>query len=225
MGIIVGGVVIDKNYQSDIEGLERILGKKLVYEGDTIFKKASINEQEADNCEVYFSDRGTLVLTSIERASNLHKATGQEVLSFVIDEESMAFGLNYTRNNFLVRKVVEVEGDIVESKGELLDFEEGEEDKLELIYHVIEELLDEYIWDIEPQKKCISYRLTSLEVDDQDLEMASYVINTVEFDDLEEVTVLTDDKQIINTKEEITKVKRSKESILKKVIKGIKLRG
>lgn len=225
MGIIVGGVVIDKNYQSDIEGLERILGKKLVYEGDTIFKKASVNEQEADNCEVYFSDRGTLVLTSIERASILHKATGQEVLSFVIDEESMAFGLNYTRNNFLVRKVLEVEGDIVESKGELLDFEEGEEDKLELIYHVIEELLDEYIWDIEPQGKCISYRLVSLEVDDQDLEIASYVINTVEFDDLEEVTVLTDDKQIINTKEEITKVKRSKESILKKVIKGIKLRG
>lgn len=225
MGIIVGGVVIDKNYQSDIEGLERILGKKLVYEGDTIFKKASINEQEADNCEVYFSDRGTLVLTSIERASILHKATGQEVLSFVIDEESMAFGLNYTRNNFLVRKVLEVEGDIVESKGELLDFEEGEEDKLELIYHVIEELLDEYIWDIEPQEKCISYRLVSLEVDDQDLEIASYVINTVEFDDLEEVSVLTDDKQIINTKEEITKVKKSKESILKKVIKGIKLRG
>ncbi|WP_121966137.1 hypothetical protein [Myroides sp. N17-2] len=225
MGIIVGGVVIDKNYQSDIEGLERILGKKLVYEGDTIFKKASVNEQEADNCEVYFSDRGTLVLTSIERASILHKAIGQEVLSFVIDEESMAFGLNYTRNNFLVRKVLEVEGDIVESKGELLDFEEGEEDKLELIYHVIEELLDEYIWDIEPQEKCISYRLVSLEVDDQDLEMASYVINTVEFDDLEEVSALKDDKQIINTKEEITKVKRSKESILKKVIKGIKLRG
>lgn len=225
MGIIVGGVVIDKNYQSDIEGLERILGKKLVYEGDTIFKKASINEQEADNCEVYFSDRGTLVLTSIERASILHKATGQEVLSFVIDEESMAFGLNYTRNNFLVRKVLEVEGDIVESKGELFDFEEGEEDKLELIYHVIEELLDEYIWDIEPQEKCISYRLVSLEVDDQDLEMTSYVINTVEFDDLEEDSALKDDKQIINTKEEITKVKRSKESILKKVIKGIKLRG
>lgn len=224
MGIIVGGVVIDRNYQSDIEGLERILGKKLVYEGDTIFKKASINEQGADNCEVYFSDKGTLVLTSIERASILHKATGQEVLSFVIDEASMTFGLHYTRNNFLVRKVVEVEGDIVESKGELLDFEEGEVDKIELIYHVIEELLDEYIWDIEPQEKCVSYRLAGLDAEEQIVTAATYVINTVEFDDLEGASEANDENQIINTREEITKVKRSKESILKKVIKGIRLR-
>lgn len=224
MGIIVGGVVIDRNYQSDIEGLERILGKKLVYEGDTIFKKASVNEQGVDNCEVYFSDKGTLVLTSIERASILHKATGQEVLSFVIDEESMTFGLHYTRNNFLVRKVVEVEGDIVESKGELLDFEEGEVDKIELIYHVIEELLDEYIWDIEPQEKCVSYRLAGLDAEEQVVTAATYVINTVEFDDLEGASEANDENQIINTREEITKVKRSKESILKKVIKGIRLR-
>ncbi|MCC9043513.1 hypothetical protein LNQ81_12605 [Myroides sp. M-43] len=220
MGIIIGGIVVDKNYQSHIEDLEYILGKKLVYQGDTIFKKACVNELEADYCEVYFSDRGTLVLTCIDRASLVYKATGQQVLSFVIDEESMTFNLNYTRNNFLVRKVTEVEADIIDSKGELLEFEENESDKIGLIYHVIEELLDQQLWDIDANQILKRYHLESIDNTSGAKVDTSYVISTLEFEDLEPDNI---EPVKLNDREEITKVKRSKKSILTKVIKGLGL--
>lgn len=222
MGLHIGGLVIDRNFQSETKELEQILGKRIVFEQETTFKKASANDKEKDSIDLFFSDSGTLILMNVEQASTLFKAKGQQVVSFVIDEESMTFGVHYTRNGFLIRKIIEVEGEVVEGKGEQLDFEESEEDKIELIYHLIEEVLDEHLWDIKPDTVCMRYLLE--DIDKESKQEKEIIIHpTIEFEDLEEFSTEKTTQQIINNQEEITKVKRPKKSIFKKVIRGLGL--
>ncbi|MDR2221777.1 MAG: hypothetical protein LBE34_03455 [Flavobacteriaceae bacterium] len=204
MGYNIAGVVIDKNYRDQIEELEQILNKKLVETEVIDFKGASENWKEDDLCDIYFTEQGTLVFLSTENASTTFSATNQRVMSFVLTEVSMSFYISYTQNRFLLRKVLETEGEIVESKGELLDFEEGESDKSELIYHLMEELLDVSFWDIDLEEKCIRYQLEKLPIQ-----------STVKSE-------LKQGDEKVNSTAEITKVKKHKTSFLGKVMNGLR---
>lgn len=223
MGLHIGGLVIDKNFQLDISGLETVLGNKLVLEQEITFKQASANDKETDTVDILFSELGTIIFMDVERASTMFKIPKQRAVSYVIDESSMTFNLCYTKNGFVVRRILEVEGEIVENRGDKLDFEESEEDKIELIYHTIEELVDEYLWDIDKQSRCYRYTLESNK--EQVVEESNFMqsIKTIEFEDLEQLTQKDNSIEIINSREEITKVKKTKKSILKKVIKGLGL--
>lgn len=220
MGLSIGGLVIDKSYQSDIAGLEQILNKRLVFEGSVTFQKASVNDKDIDHCDVYFTESSTLVMISIDQASICYKIAKQKAVSFVIDEPSMSSSICYTNNSFVSKKILEVEGDVVESKGDPIEFEEQEGDKVALIYHLIEEVLEEYLWDIEPEEECLRYRLESLVSNVAVEEEIPSLVGSIEFEDLEE---RQEENQVINKLEEITKVKRPKTSILKQVIKGLGL--
>lgn len=223
MGLQIGGLVIDKNYESDLEGLEVILNKKLVFEDEVVFKKASANDKESDVLDIYFLDDATLIMSSITIASLAYKATQQKVMSFVIDEETMLFSLYYTENGFLTRKVIEVEGDVVESRGEQFEYEDVEESKVELIYHLIEDILGEYLWDIEPQERCMRFGVNEITVQERQEDVTS--IPSFEFEDLGGGEYSCDESKVINMNEEITKVKKQKKSsIIKQVIKGLGLK-
>ncbi|MDM1521422.1 hypothetical protein [Myroides odoratimimus] len=224
MGLQIGGIVIDKNYQSDLEGLEVILKSKLVHEEEVTFKKATVSDKESDILDICFLEDATLVLVSIGMASLVYKASKQKVMSFVIDEEMMSFNLHYTENGFLIRTVLEVEGEVVESIGEPLEYEEVEESKIELIYHLIEDIIGEYLWDIEPQERCMRFGLKEDKVEDE-IFVTSSSIPTFEFEDLGDEEYSSDENKVVNMNEEITKVKRQKKSsIIKQVIKGLGLK-
>lgn len=162
MGFNIAGLVIDRNYQNDLASLEQILDQKLVFEEEVNFTQASENWKESVYCDVYFTSRGTLVFLGMEAAAFEFPVAKQKTLSFVLSEMTMTFSVNYTRNKFVLRTMVETEGELVEDKGEPLDFEDTESDKSELIYHLMEEVLGESFWDVDQEAKCYRYALEAL---------------------------------------------------------------
>ncbi|MDR0227577.1 MAG: hypothetical protein LBI72_00700 [Flavobacteriaceae bacterium] len=204
MGFNIAGLVINKNYQHNIGDLEQVLNQNLVLEGEVDFESGSENWKEDDYCDVYFTDRGTLVFLSMEAAAFEFLVANQNAMSFVLSEMSMTFSINYTRNKFLVRQIVESEGELVDNKGEVFDFEEYESDKSELIYYLIEQELGIRFWDIDLDEKCFRYRLEP------------YTVKEIEIDKKDQTI------SVINSTAEITKVKKQKTSLFNKVLGSFK---
>ena len=75
----------------------------------------------------------------------------------------MTFSVNYVERGHLMRSIIEAESELVQNEGEPLEFEENEEDKSELIYHLFEKTLGESFHDINLEAKCYRYTFKSAE--------------------------------------------------------------
>jgi len=147
MGYNISGLVIDKNYENDIEQIENILGEKLTFDKKVDFESGSENWKDDNYCDIYFSEKGTLIFISMERAAS---------------EMTMTFAVNYTDNCKIIRSFAETEDEVRhEEIGEKLDFEKTENDASELIHHLIEKTLDKKFWDIDLEEECYRYNFKS----------------------------------------------------------------
>lgn len=156
MGLNISGLVIDKNYENDLTELESIIGQKLIFEKEVTFEETLESWKEDTYCDVYFSKNGTFVLLSMEIGGFDFYAENQTAFSFVLSEMTMMFTVNYTKNNELLRSIMESE-DMNEDEGTPFEFEKNEEDKSELIYHLTEKILGESFDDINMESKCFRF--------------------------------------------------------------------
>ncbi|MBT0609241.1 hypothetical protein [Aequorivita echinoideorum] len=156
MGLNISGLVIDKNYENKITELESVIGQKLVFEKEVTFDETLESWKEDTYCDVYFSKNGTLVLLSMEVGGFDFYANNQTAFSFVLSEMTMMFTINYTKNDELIRSIMESE-EMNEDEGEPFEFEKNEDDKSELIYHLIEKTLGESFHNIDLEAKCFRY--------------------------------------------------------------------
>jgi hypothetical protein len=163
MGFNISGLVIDKNYKNSIAELESILEEKMIFEKEVTFEEASENWKGDKYCDVYFSEEGTLVFLSIESGGYELYPKKQNAFSFVLSEMMMMFAINYVENGFNIRAYMETEGEILENEGEPFDFEAQQEDKSELIYHLIEEILGKSFHDVDLDAVCYRYKFSSVE--------------------------------------------------------------
>lgn len=157
MGFNISGLVINKNYEDSIVNLQEILDYELIFEKEIDFEEASENWKSDEFCDIYFTEKGTLIFLSFEKAGFDFPINNQNALSFVLSEMSMTFAINYTENKKLIRSIVETEDQIVENTGDPFPFEDQETDKSELIYHLIQKTLGKSFWDIELNEKCYRY--------------------------------------------------------------------
>lgn len=159
MGLNISGLVIDKNYQDNITQLEEILGEKLNFEKEVLFEEAIENWKEEHYCDIYFSDKGTLIFISMAHAAFEFQVQQQKAFSFVLSEMTMTFAVNYTDNAKMIRSFAETDDEERHNEfGEKLPFEENEEDASELIHHLIEKTLGESLWNIDLGVTCFRYR-------------------------------------------------------------------
>lgn len=162
MGYNISGLVIDKNYQNDLNQLEEILGEKLNFEKGVPFEEGSENWKDDNYCDIYFSETGTLIFISMERAAFEFKIKQQKAFSFALSEMTMTFAVNYTDNTEIIRSFAETEdGTRHQEVGKKLPFEENESDVSELIYHLIEKTLGKTFWSIDLEEKCFRYKFES----------------------------------------------------------------
>ena len=163
MGYNISGLVIDKNYENEIEQLEQILGEKLIFEKEVDFEKGSENWKEDNYCDIYFSEKGTLIFISMERGAFEFNIKNQKAFSFALSEMTMTFAVNYTENENMIRSFVETEGgERPQDIGDKLNFEKTENDASELIHHLIESTLSKSFWSIELEEKCKRYKFESI---------------------------------------------------------------
>lgn len=157
MGFNISGLVIDKNYKNQLVELEAIFGEKMVLEKEVTFEEACENWKDDKYCDVYFSENGTLVFLSMERGGHEFYPKKQKAFSFVLSEMMMMFAINYVENGLNIRAYMETEGELFENEGDPFDFELQQEDKSELIYHLIEETLGESFHDVALDATCYRY--------------------------------------------------------------------
>lgn len=158
MGYNISGLVINKNYRNDIQKIENILGEKLIFEKEVSFEEGSENWKEDNYCDIYFSENGTLIFISMERAASNFSISNQKAFSFALSEMTMTFAVNLTENGKIIRSFAETEdGQRHQEIGEKIEFENSEEDISELIHHLIESTLGKSFWDIELEETCFRY--------------------------------------------------------------------
>ena len=163
MGYNISGLVINKNYKEYLTELESILGEKLSFTKTVSFEEASENWKEDDYCDIYYSKNGTLVFLSMERGGFEFYAKELDTFSFVLSEMSMTFGINVVKNGKLIRTIIESEDNILQDIGEPLPIEKNEEDKSEIIYHLMENSLGKSFHDIDLEIKCYRYKFKTEE--------------------------------------------------------------
>lgn len=157
MGFNISGLVINKNYKQDFDQLQKELGWKLERQGEIDFETASSNWKDDGICDVYFSDKGTLLFISMDMCAESWGLTNANTLTFALSETSMAFNLAYCENDVLKRSIMEVEDNRMADEGEKLEVEDRSEDTSEIIWNQIEVVLGKRFWSIEPDEKAERY--------------------------------------------------------------------
>lgn len=154
----MSGLVINKNYEANFERLQKELGWVLRKEEDVTFEMASSNWKDEETCDVYFSEKGTLLFISIDRSIEFSDLNKANTLTFSLSETSLEFNMTYSERGVEERSIMEVEYDRVVDEGERLDVEDISEDAAEIIWNQMEVVLGESFFDIDPKEEAVRYR-------------------------------------------------------------------
>lgn len=168
MGFNISALVIDKNYSNHLSELEEILGEKLIFQKEVSVDEGCESWKEDDYCDIYYSETGTLVFLSMTTGGFDFHAENQVAFSFVLSETTGMYVINYVKNGELIRSYMETDEGVSENEGKPFDFEKEEDDKSELIYHLIEQTLGESFHEIDFEKTCLRYSFASEEEDESE---------------------------------------------------------
>jgi hypothetical protein len=163
MGLNISGLVINQNFQENIQDLQNILGWDLIKVEDIDFETVSSSNKEEDICDVYFTDNGTLIFLNADLCTESYALENLNSLSFIYSETSMASHYNYSESGISKFSNLEIESEIVDQTGTPLEIETEPYDNADIIFTQIELILGKSYWDIEPNEKLYRYRLLNLE--------------------------------------------------------------
>lgn len=157
MGFNISGLAINKNFQNDFDLLQNKLGWNLKKQSEIDFDIASSNWKEEGICDVFYTEKGTLLFMDIDMCTESIEIEGLDTLSFGISETSMTFILNYCENGIVKRTIMESDGERFEDHGNQLEVEETSEDTSEIIWSQIEQVIGRSFWSIEPEESAVRY--------------------------------------------------------------------
>ena len=157
MGFNISGLAINKNYENEFVELQKELGWNLEKQSEIDFETASSNWTEDGICDVYFTEKGTLMFISMDMCAESWSLKNDNTLTFALSETSMAFNINYNENGIEKRSIMEVNDERMQDEGEKLGIEDKSEDTSEIIWNQIEVVIGKRFWDIEPNEKAVRY--------------------------------------------------------------------
>ena len=157
MAFNISGLAINKNYENEFVELQKELGWNLEKQSEIDFETASSNWTEDGICDVYFTEKGTLIFMSMDMCAESWSLKNDNTLTFALSETSMAFNINYNENGIEKRSIMEVNDERMQDEGEKLGIEDKSEDTSEIIWNQIEVVIGKRFWDIEPNEKAVRY--------------------------------------------------------------------
>ncbi|MBU2928204.1 hypothetical protein [Winogradskyella psychrotolerans] len=160
MGFNISGIVINKKFNSD--SLKEVLNWNLKNSTEIDFESASSNWNNKNICNVYYSDKGTLIFGDFEKGSYVQKRLSNEnSMAFFFLESSMTFMFDYCENGITKRSIMVDNGKLIEEEGEKLQIEQNSNDISETIWKLIEVILGKSFFSIENDEKAIAYSFVS----------------------------------------------------------------
>ncbi len=149
MGFNIGGLVINQNYDKDIN----LLGKDLQWDISIIeeisFEEASANWTPEEEFRLYFSEKATLIFFPLEWVAEQYHSASDDTLNYVYSEMTMAFHLDFFQKGNLVRSIFEHEGVRHVDVGQPLTEENENTGADSLILTLMDKLLDIPFGDID----------------------------------------------------------------------------
>lgn len=106
MGFNISGLAINKNYENEFDSLQKELGLNLKKESEIDFETASSNWKDEGICDVYFSEKGTLLFLNMDMCIDSFPLMNDNSLTFALSETSMAFSISYCENGIEKRSIM-----------------------------------------------------------------------------------------------------------------------
>lgn len=166
MGFNISGLAINKNYEREFDQLQKELGWNLEKQSEIDFETASSNWTDDGICNVYFTEKGTLMFIGMDMCTESFPLKNDNTLTFALSETSMAFNINYCENGVEKRSMMEVNDERMQDEGEKLEVEDESEDTSEIIWNQIEKVIGKSFWDIEPDEKAVRYVLKQVKIEE-----------------------------------------------------------
>lgn len=157
MGLNIAGLVIDKNYQNNLEELGEVLGEKLVFEKEVSIDEALEKWKKNHYCDVLFSEKGTIVFFSMDFCDSEFYIENQKALAFIRSDATSMYVIYYTKHGEFIRGIFDNNGEIIEDEGEPLEIESEEADVYELTEHLFEETIGHAFDDMDFEATCYRY--------------------------------------------------------------------
>lgn len=185
MGFNVSGIAINGNFQGREEQLWEALGFNVVFEKEIYFEEASSNWKDDVLCDVYFTERGTLIFLSMDRCIEGYSIPDQQCFTFALSETSMAFNFEYAEGSKVLRRFMEVNGEELSAEGTPLEVELNTSDSADKIWKQIEVVLGASFWSIDPAAKAYRYQFKAKEAAPVPVPVVSAVSQTPKSEDFE----------------------------------------
>lgn len=161
MGFNISGIATNINFKENLIELQKQLGLTLNFIEEINFEKASENWKEEGICDIYFSEKGTLLFINMDLCIEPWSIEDGDTLTFALSETSMTFNLNYCEGRKLRRSFMAMNDSIISDEGEKLKVEQNTSDAPEIIWKQLDIVLGKSYWNIEPFEKAHRYKLVS----------------------------------------------------------------
>lgn len=128
MGFNISGICLDKNYATDMEGLERRLGWRLSKPIPATMETVSANYWAEGPCAgLVFTETGTLIFLSPHLMLAHNDIARGRSIGFVISETTDTYGFRFFDAGEMIRELLVAEGQASENPGSPLSFETGDD--------------------------------------------------------------------------------------------------
>lgn len=166
MGFNITGIAIDKNLSNDIDQIAKAFGWKLKEVGTVDFDTASANWTADDDCFACFVEKGTLLFVSGEKINENYSLPDQSCFSFCLSEMTMIFYINLDIKGEVKRRILLMEGDLIENIGRPLDIDldpDFPNDASDIIWHQINQVCGKSFGDMfdDQELKPVHYKIIS----------------------------------------------------------------
>ena len=127
MGFNIAGLVINQNYDKDINKLSKDLEWGIEVVEEITFEEASANWTPEEEFRLFFSDKATMIFFSHEWVAEQHRSKKGYTLNYAYSATAMAFQVDLFKSGKLIRSIFEHEGDRKMQSGEPLPLEKENE--------------------------------------------------------------------------------------------------
>ena len=171
MGFNIAGLVINKNYEKDIQKLSKDLKWGIEIVEEINFETASSNWTPEGEFRLHFTDKATMIFFPHEWVADQNRSKTADTLNYAYSATSMAFQVDLFKSGKMVRSIMEYNGEKQFEIGEPLELEKEHETADGLTFSLIDELLGDGFGNIDLGEKSFRCKkIKFVETDEKEIE-------------------------------------------------------
>ena len=171
MGFNIAGLVINQNYEKDVQKLSKDLKWGIEIIEEINFETASSNWTPEGEFRLHFTDKATMIFFPHEWVADQSKSKTADTLNYAYSATSMAFQVDLFKSGKMVRSIMEYNGEKQFDHGDQLELEKENQTADGLTFALIDELLGDEFGSIDLAEKSFRCKkIKFIETDEKEIE-------------------------------------------------------